>query len=53
MVDGSISLSSRRRTVNGEPIGRDELLGYVVELLEPPTTKPTPTPAPALETSDA
>jgi hypothetical protein len=42
MVEGSIALSSRRRTANNEPMGRDELFGYVAELLVEPTATAAP-----------
>jgi hypothetical protein len=46
MFEGSLALSSKRRTANSEPMQRAELLGYVGELLEP---LPAPEPAVALE----
>jgi hypothetical protein len=43
MFEGSVAISSQRRTANSEPMQRDEILGYVGELLEPlPTAVPTP-----------
>jgi hypothetical protein len=38
MLVGTVAPSSRRRTANNEPIGRDELVGYVDELLGASTT---------------
>ena len=36
----AFALSSRHRTANDEPLGRDELLAFVTELLAPPTVEP-------------
>jgi hypothetical protein len=36
VITASIAPSSSRRTANSEALGRDELLGYVRELLDPP-----------------
>jgi hypothetical protein len=40
VLAGSFAPSSRRRTANSEPLGIDELLGFVGELIDPP--EPTP-----------
>jgi hypothetical protein len=41
-VVGTIAVSSRRRTANNEPLRVDELVGYLRELIEPPTSTPAP-----------
>jgi hypothetical protein len=46
----SFALSSRERTANNEPIGVSEALGYVAELLAPPTP---PEPAGVLDVDAA
>jgi hypothetical protein len=47
-LGANIAPSSRALTANAAPLGRDELLGYVSELIEPwPTVQRTPLVAPA------
>jgi hypothetical protein len=46
MVDGSNAPSSRRLTANSEPLVREQILGFVAELVEPPP-QPVTTPTPA------
>jgi hypothetical protein len=47
MLVGVIAPSSRRVTANSEPLGRDPLLGYLDELLAPPTPAPPIVETPA------
>ena len=51
VIAASRAPSSARRTANGEALGVDEILGYAVELIDPPTS--TPTSAPMVENTSA
>jgi hypothetical protein len=42
---GTVALSSKRRTANGQPVETAEAIGWLREAIEPPTSAPTPAQA--------